>query len=173
MTTQKMKELIDKYIIDINDLAIRSQLNVLTINQIINGDSKNIDGKVLEKVEQELINIIKELHQETFNMNVKTLTTSYDIYELENMLHNKELRGCFSIGEVRRAIKQYDNSNFKSLRENILKERKVKSYEVTLIIDDYGEEVFPDDKQSLEEYLKDLNLERIDIKKITKISDFY
>lgn len=107
-----------------------------------------------------------------FLYNVKVLATGYDLCELENMLENKDVRQNWKLKEIESAIKNYYSNEYIQIRKDILKDRKVKTYKVTLILDDFGDEVSSFSKQSIVEYMKNLHDQRIKIKKITNISDF-
>lgn len=107
-----------------------------------------------------------------FEYNVKILATGYDLCELESMLENKELRKNWKFKEIKSAIENYYLEEYVQTRKEILKDRKVKTYKVTLIIDDFEEEVDSFQKQSIVEYMEELYDKRIKIKKITEISDF-
>lgn len=105
-----------------------------------------------------------------FEYNVQVLATSHDLKELIEMKEGVKSQKHYKKEEIIEAIKLYNLEKFKKIRETILKDRIIKTYEVTLILEDYKES-FPNHDRTIEEYLNELKIERfnIKIKTITKI----
>lgn len=100
--------------------------------------------------------------------NIYILATSYEIDDLikmkEGLLSNP--RG-YSKKELSKAIELYNTEEFINIREELLKDNIVASYEVTLIIDDFGKDFYSIyDELEIDEYLKSFSNERFRIKDI-------
>ena len=103
--------------------------------------------------------------------NVYILATTNDIDDLIKM-KNELLPNPrrYSKKELSKAIELYNTEEFVSTREELLKDNVEASYEVTLIIDDFGKDFYSIyDEPEIDEYLKSFSNERFRIKDIKNL----
>ena len=103
--------------------------------------------------------------------NVYILATTNDIDDLikmKNGILSNPRR--YSKTELSRAIELYNTEEFVNIREELLKDNIEASYEVTLIIDDFGKDFYSIyDEPEIDEYLKEFSNERFRIKDIKNL----
>lgn len=103
--------------------------------------------------------------------NVYILATTNDIDDLIKM-KNELLPNPrrYSKKELSKAIELYNTEEFVNTREELLKDNIEASYEVTLIIDDFGKDFYSIyDEPEIGEYLKSFSNERFRIKDIKNL----
>ena len=103
--------------------------------------------------------------------NVYILATTNDIDDLIKM-KNELLPNPrrYSKKELSKAIELYNTEEFINIREELLKNNIEASYEVTLIIDDFGKDFYSIyDEPEIDEYLKSFSNERFRIKDIKNL----
>lgn len=103
--------------------------------------------------------------------NVYILATTNDIDDLIKM-KNELLPNPrrYSKKELSKAIELYNTEEFINIREELLKDNIEASYEVTLIIDDFGKDFYSIyDEPEIDEYLKSFSNERFRIKDIKNL----
>lgn len=103
--------------------------------------------------------------------NVYILATTNDIDDLIKM-KNELLPNPrrYSKKELSKAIELYYTEEFINIREELLKDNIEASYEVTLIIDDFGKDFYSIyDEPEIDEYLKSFSNERFRIKDIKNL----
>lgn len=103
--------------------------------------------------------------------NVYILATTNDIDDLIKM-KNELLPNPrrYSKKELSKAIELYNTEEFVNTREELLKDNVEASYEVTLIIDDFGKDFYSIyDEPEIDEYLKSFSNERFRIKDIKNL----
>lgn len=103
---------------------------------------------------------------EDYNIYILATTNDIDVLiKMKNgLLPNPH---GYSKTELSRAIELYNTEEFVNTREELLKDNIEASYEVTLIIDDFGKEFYSIyDEPEIDEYLKGFSNERFRIKDI-------